>query len=305
MQIADIQAAVAKPRATVPAIEQRQFKGSGVVVDPAPWVHEAVKKRFEELERSDYLGYDGERECSRRLVTDHRMQEVYGSKYLVRSLTKQGWRIWFDIARSIRPDDLLQARHALKNHADLVRELDYHMAEVGRLIVDLDELDVGEANMPRELHNALVLLDAAAELRDGTDSDLLPSQFQQFIKPSLDEMRRFEPGRYLPSVPQLLLTLSDVVANYAAQIDESGPLSSYHDVSAALASRQHAPVPEYVRLFDEAMSCYDGETNGCGFLVPSGAMALQAAVVLNLHTVDEKQIRNARSKAGARRKTDT
>lgn len=66
--------------------------------DIASWVHDAVKRRVMELDESDYQYDDIERECWQRLVSDPRMIDVYGGKYLSQKLTAQGWRIWFDIA---------------------------------------------------------------------------------------------------------------------------------------------------------------------------------------------------------------
>jgi hypothetical protein len=189
---------------------------------------------------------------------------------------------------------LESARKKLKTHAELVRELAYHLEEAARLKSELEDLSAGEASQPREMHSPLALIDETVSyVKDCRNSDL-PSLFASHIKPTLDKLQSFRAGRYMPTVGQILTAFSLKVSDYRDKLDTSGPRSVDSAIAAALVSRQHAPLPEYVRCFDEAMSIHGDDVGGDDFLVPADIMAVQAAVALNLQVVDAKQIRSAR-----------
>ncbi len=266
-----------------------------------PWVVPHVRDLFIAHESSESSFPNPERECAIRLVNDLRMKEVFESKYLNRRLTEQGWRIWFDIAKGILPADLKDERDRLKLHTELVRDLAVRLQDVEGLLNQLSELDAGELNKPRELYNPLVLIDTAVEHVSEQRNSHLPFLFESHVKSSLDSLRRFSIGRYIPSVPQIISALSDTVSNYSFDLETLGAHSGHSEIDSALAKRQHAPLTEYVRCFDDAIKKYPWDIGGENFLMPAETMAIQVAVALDIEIVDEKQIRNARE-GGARKK---
>ncbi|HZW11911.1 MAG TPA: hypothetical protein VFF81_01800 [Noviherbaspirillum sp.] len=254
------------------------------------WVQEDVRDLYTELYPAQYSGDEDRRASAVRLVTDDRMREVYGSAYLNRRFTKQGWRIWFDVAHNIRPDELRAERDRLKEYVELVGRLAQALEEAASIMAQMDELGVAEARTPLELYDPLILLEAAAIDPSGQLSTL----FGNRIKPKLDAFRNLEVDRYLPSVPRMVAVLADRLSEYENGLKCLGPSSAYKGIEAALASRQHSPLAEYVRCFDKTIGLYAWEIGGNDFQFPPDILAIQAAVALNLNIVDKKQIVSAR-----------
>jgi|GEM_PF-4306441 len=264
---------------------------------PAPWVVAEVTRLFNLAEASEHGGDDLEHDCARRLVSDLRMRDVYESSYLDRMLLPGGgWRHWFDIAKSTLPADIKQARQKLKDHAKAIDELSAHLESALGLLLEIDNIAAGEFGKPLAMRSPLALIDTAIEQisdgrqTDGSRSDL-PVLFRTHVKPRLDALREFRVGKYMPTVLQLVDALSLTVSNYSHDLALNGAQSQDSEIAAALVSRQHSPLPEYVRSFDDAMKGLPGHRK---FLMPPDLMAIQAAVALKLDIVDPKQVRSAR-----------
>lgn len=263
-----------------------------MVFKPSCWVNESIVDLCAELEQSDYPYSVIERDCWRRLASDDRMQEIYLSTYLTKRLTLQGWRIWFDCARNVDTAGLKEERDRAKKYSQLIIALSERMEDVATLFYQIDELDMGEENHPRAMSNVLDLIDVAVENTSSLGNGALKHLFTGFVAPTLNKLRHFD-SRYMPSVAQLMDALSAEVYFAQKRIKVSGVTHGDSVIGAALRSRQHAPLPEYVRAFDEAIALYDFEV-GKDFLLPPEIMAIQAEVAFGSFSVDEKQVRSAR-----------
>ena len=263
-----------------------------MVFKPASWVNESVQELIGERERLD-SHTETERKIWRRMATDQRMQGVFSSKYLARRLTSHGWRMWFDCACAVDKEGLKEERERLKEYAELMAALDVHLAGASEILGKIHALDISEKNLPRVMFDPLLLIeDTVEDCRSRFGNERLASFFTEHIKPTLGKLVGFD-ARYIPNFPQMLATLSWRVFSAVERLRNTVE-PGCEITAAALAGRQHAPLPEYVRSFDEMMRHYESETGGADFLMPAELMATQAMVALDLNDVDKKQIKSAR-----------
>lgn len=269
-----------------------------MVFNPASWVNHSVKALIAERERLPLKYNEIERERWRRMATDPRMQGVFSSKYLARRLTERGWCIWFDHACGVEAEALKHERERLKKYASLMVKFDEYLDGASSVLNQIKEMDIGEKNLPRVMFDPFLLIQKTVDDAYKSGNGKLQFLFDNNVKEKLDKLS-YLGSKYMPSVPQMLTTLSEHVSFAASNLQNGQIESSCSITVAALSSRQHAPVPEYVRYFDRAMLDYEIDTGGPNFLVPPQAMALQTVVALDLNDVDKRQIISVRGAVGS------
>ncbi len=260
---------------------------------PESWVNEFVRSRVCELERSNNSFVAAEQSCWRRLTSDLRMKEVYSSAYLMKRLSPQGWRIWFDLAQGVGVSALKEERQVRARYGELMKKIGDQLTELSSSMRELDDLGIIEGNHPRSMYHSLELIEAAAAQSSNDGDGRLEDLFSQHIKPTLASLKKFD-YRYVPSSTQIISALSEEVDIANFMRDQIGASHADPILRAALIGRQHSPLPEYVRSFDAAISMYASDVGGSDFCIPASILAIQAAAALNLNEVDKKQITSAR-----------
>lgn len=266
---------------------------------PAPWVHYRVKEICATLENSTSPYSEAERSRWQRLASDDRMRPIYQSKTLPWRISPDAWHYWFEIARGIgdiaasrgfgQGSALKEERDRLKRYADLMHTLNSQLSDVVDTIKQIDEMDLAESNHPLEMTYLIPLIEASVAI-GGSD---IRHDFEHRVLPKLNQIKQ-DGSKFIPNVPLVLNALHDVVNDACRTLDRCGPQASDSAIAQALKTRQHSPLTEYVRAFDERMREY-AFCFGDDFLMPVDLMVIQAEVALGQCSVDAKSIKSARS----------
>lgn len=172
-----------------------------------------------------------------------------------------------------------------------MKNLHEKMEEVTSIFEEISELEIEDGDYPREMTNILALLYETVRQEACNDNDKLPYKFDSYIRPELEKLQHFD-SRYMPSVLQTIKALSTVVFFANNRLQNHSDMIGNYVVQNSL-SRQHSPLPEYVRSFDVQI-VEDGITVDKTFCLPPSLMAIQSQVALGLVSVDEKKIYSAR-----------
>lgn len=257
------------------------------------WVPEPIRQECDRVCRQGPPYSARELQAAKRLASDIRMEDFYGSTRLSWSRGRNAdcaWRLWFQIALSAVGIDETGQREATERQRQNVSRLAQVLGEARDLLSEIEqEQEHAPISMPLEFTDILHLIDAAAthgEIVEPYDR----ARYEQNARPRLDEIFRFNasPACFIPSVPHVLAALESVATDLNREMAnrQTIPWSGTLSADWLTSQKEGGEIRTYVRTVDRNMwetrwEYIDANGAEC-WRLPDALLALQCKVALGL-----------------------